>query len=86
MDDLPKLPEGLFWRVLDDPSYGIIIELRRSVFWRFSKMIDREYLMTPRYESIHYACEQILARIANGERERRIKEDIMNRYGGDHFR
>lgn len=86
MDDLPKPPEGMFWRVLDDPSSGVVVDLRRPVFWRFSKMVDREYLLTPGYESIHYVCEDILTRVANGERERQIREDIMNRYGGDHFR
>ena len=86
MSDLPKPPEGMFWRVLDDPPFGIIVELRQPTFWRFSKMIDRECLMTPRYESIHYVCEQILERVANGERERKIKEDILNRYGGDNDR
>ena len=83
MSDLPKPPEGMFWRVLDHPLLGIIVELRQPTFWRFSKLIDRGYLLTPIYDSVHSVCERILDRVANGERERKIREDIMSRYGGD---
>ena len=86
MSDLPKPPEGMFWRVLDDPSYGIIVELRQPTFWRFSKVIDRGFLMSLLYDSVHCVCDRILERVSNGERERKLKEDIMNRYGGDNDR
>ena len=86
MSDLPKPPEGMFWRVKEASFLlGVIVELRKKKFGPFSELVDEACVDGPD-DSVHGACNRLLERFQVRELYRKFREDTMSRYGGDNDR
>lgn len=85
MDDLPKVPDGYFWRIKAGSFGFVTVELRKKLFWKFS---DRIYYTNAELHgmSVPEACDFLLRLMKERDSNAAWLFDTLRDYGGDHFR
>ena len=85
MSDLPKVPDGYFWRIRAESTGFVAVELRKRLFWKFSDRID--YTYADRHGmSVPEACDFLLSLMKERDNDAAWLFDTLRDYGGDHFR
>ena len=85
MNDLPKVPDGYFWRIKAESFGFVTVELRKKLFWKFSDRIDHTYAHRDGV-SVPEACDYLLCLMKERDSNAAWLFDTLRDYGGDHFR